>query len=109
MFNKGSLVTYGGKQYAVLKETQEWGITVVDLATPPKRFWGDQSSSPVAVEPSVDLNRVCGLPNPSDLLMSLQEKDNWAALSKRSVARLWAHFLVCEDPQRRLDGREVST
>lgn len=109
MFKKGPLVTHDGKYYSILREYPEWGITVFDLASPPKRLWGDQKSLPAAVEPSVDSNRVESVPSPSDLLESLQENDNWSALSRRSVARLWAHFLVCEDPQRRLDAREVST
>jgi len=109
MIIKGPLVQHDGKHYSILREYSEWGITVYDLASPPKRFWSDQSSLPAAVEPSVDSNRVINEPLPSALLDSLQYNDNWSALSRRSIARLWAYFLVCEDPQRRLDAREVST
>ena len=39
----------------------------------------------------------------------MPDDDSWTAQTKRSVARLWTYFLICEDPQRRLDAREVST
>jgi SNF2 family DNA or RNA helicase len=43
------------------------------------------------------------------LIGVLPEGDTWSAQSKRSLARLFAHYLICEDPQRRLDAREVIT
>jgi superfamily II DNA or RNA helicase len=46
---------------------------------------------------------------PSELIANLPEGDTWSAQSKRSVSRLRAYFLVCEDPQRRLDARDVRT
>jgi hypothetical protein len=30
-------------------------------------------------------------------------------LSRRSLARLWAYYLLCEDPQRRMDARPVAS
>jgi superfamily II DNA or RNA helicase len=39
----------------------------------------------------------------------LPDADNWSAQSKRSIARLFANYLICEDPQRRLDARQVIT
>jgi len=35
--------------------------------------------------------------------------ENWPSHSRRSLARLHAYFLITEDPQRRLDAREVDT
>lgn len=46
---------------------------------------------------------------PTELLANLPAEDNWPAQSRRSVGRLQAYFLICEDPQRRLDAREVET
>ena len=38
-----------------------------------------------------------------------QEQETWSAPSRASLARLWAYFLLGEDPQRRLDAATVST
>src|SRR4051794_23583413 len=49
-------------------------------------------------------------PLPGTLLTApLADGDTWSAMSKRSLARFEAFFLVTEDPQRRLDAREVVT
>ncbi len=93
----------------VLREYEEFGFPSADLVYPPRRFWGDQESPVPAFEGSVDANRLRRLPTPSRLFDSLPDEDNWTAQSRRSVARLRAFFLICEDPQRRLEAREVST
>jgi superfamily II DNA or RNA helicase len=94
---------------ALLMERAEWGLRTLDLVNPPRRFWADQNLIIPAVEAGIDANRAQRLPTSSELLASLPEGENWAALSRRSMARLQAHFLVCEDPQRRMDAREVET
>ena len=93
----------------VLRAQEEWGIRTFDLAFPPRRFWADLETLPPAVELGVDAARVRSLPTPSSLVATLFEGDTWSAQSKRSLARLFAHYLICEDPQRRLDAREVVT
>lgn len=103
------LVTRDGALYAVLSKRDDWGTASYDLARPPRRFWADQNASRPAVEVSVDARRVAAAPTPAQLLGALPPDDNWQAQSRRSLARLWAHFLVCEDPQRRMDARPVAT
>jgi len=61
------------------------------------------------VELGIDANRLQFLPSPVEVLQSLDLSSNVTSLGKRSVARLTTFFLVCEDPQRRFDAREVST
>lgn len=61
------------------------------------------------VEEAQDLRRLQPLPTPAQLLGALPEGDNWTAQSRRSVARLLAYFMLCEDPQRRMDIRPVET
>jgi superfamily II DNA or RNA helicase len=95
--------------YSIIREYDEWGIKTADLATPPKRFWSNLASPPPVVKIGIDINRLSHPPSPASLLTSLPQDDNWSAQSRRSIARLWAHFLICEDPQRRLDAREVET
>src|SRR5262245_8830515 len=93
----------------ILREHEEWGLKTIDLVHPPRRFWGDQDGLDVLVEEGVDLRRVQALPSPAQLLQSLPENDNWQSHSRRSLTRLHAHYLICEDPQRRMDAREVET
>lgn len=102
-------VLYRGTPYAVLRRQDDWGIGSYDLAAPPRRFWSDQDAQAPAVEVSVDARRVQPIPTPTQLFRSAPPNDSWQALSRRSVARLWAHYLVCEDPQRRMDARNVAT
>src|SRR5204863_536616 len=92
-----------------VRRQEEWGIQTLDLVNPPRRLWSDQTVVIPAVDPGVDAKRVRNLPTPVDLLESLPDGDNWTSQSRRSIARLWAHFLICEDPQRRLDARAVQT
>ena len=94
---------------SLLHEREEWGLRTLDLVNPPRRFWADQNLLIPAVEDGIDANRVRQRPTPAQLLTALPADDNWPAQSRRSIARLQAHFLICEDPQRRMDSREVET
>ena len=94
---------------ALLHEREEWGLRTLDLVNPPRRFWADQNLLIPAVESGVDANHVRKLATPAQLLAAIPADDNWSAQSRRSIARLQAHFLICEDPQRRMDAREVET
>jgi superfamily II DNA or RNA helicase len=94
---------------ALLHEREEWGLRTVDLVNPPRRFWADQNLVIPAVEAGIDYKRVRRLPTPAEFLAALPPDDTWGPHSRRSIARLQAHFLVCEDPQRRMDAREVET
>jgi superfamily II DNA or RNA helicase len=95
--------------YALLREADSFGIRELDLAAPPARFWSDEASPPTEFRIGVDAQRVEGLPAPGELARSLPQDDNWHAQSRRSLDRLEAWFLVCEDPQRRLDASAVAT
>src|SRR3954471_6425487 len=86
---------------ALLRERDEWGLRTLDLINPPRRFWTDQNLLIPAVEAGVDANRARRLSTPAELLAALPVDDTWPAQSRRSVARLQAYFLICEDPQRR--------
>lgn len=94
---------------ALLREYDEWGLRTADIVAPPRRFWGDHEQQSGLVEEGLDLRRLQVVPLPSRLLCSLPDGDNWQSMSRRSVARLHAYFLAIEDPQKRLDVREVET
>lgn len=93
----------------VLRQYEEFGFPSVDLVNPPRRFWADGDPPGPVAETQVDARRVSPLPTPSDLLVNLPPDDNWPAQTRRSLARLWVYYLVCEDPLRRLDARPVNT
>ncbi len=91
-----------------LRESEDWGLRSYDLAAPPRRFWADDlGQAPPAVEIAVDAERVRFNASPSKQLTS--QVESWPNLTRRSLARLRAHFLITEDPQRRLDARAVNT
>src|SRR5437879_1454689 len=95
---------------SVLRRYEEWGLMSLDLAGPPRRFWADGEVTPVPiVDMGIDAERVEAAPTPSQLLTMLPQGDTWTSLTRRSIARLRAFFLLSEDPQRRLDARKVNT
>lgn len=100
----------GGRAPRILvRTTEEWGIVTADVAIPPRRLLvADQANAPV-VDQGVDARRLTRFVSPAELLCSQTPDANVIATGRRSLARLLAFFLVCEDPQRRLDAREVST
>lgn len=96
--------------WAVLREVDHFGIPEYDLASPPQRFWDDEpKSAPNAVEIGVDQNRTEAAVSPANLLATLPEGDNWQAMTRRSLARVSAWFLICEDRQARMRARPVAT
>jgi superfamily II DNA or RNA helicase len=107
----GSILQKGdGKYpYALLRQYSDWGLEAADLAAPPRRFWADAEAGDSPVEVGVEAGSLKTIPTPAELLSSLPLGDNWQAHARRSLARLQAYFLITEDPQRRLDAREVET
>lgn len=95
--------------YALLRQYSDWGLEAVDLAAPPRRFWADSETADAPVEVGVEAGSVKTVPTPAELLSALPSGDNWQSHGRRSLARLQAYFLIAEDPQRRMDAREVDT
>ena len=93
----------------VLRSGDEWGIVTADLGKPPSRLLPASHLVDAPVEQGVDSNRLTPIPTPAETLLRIQDDANVAAIGRKSLARLMAYFLVCEDPQRRFDSREVST
>lgn len=104
------LVEYSGHTRAILRTVDDFGFESYDLVSVPTRLAGGQGSPPL-VEANIDRRRVKPILSPSQLAATriLDDGDNWLALSTRSLARLYAAFLVAEDPQRRLDARKAAT
>jgi superfamily II DNA or RNA helicase len=104
------LVEYGGHARAILRAVDDFGFESYDLVSVPTRLSSAQSAPPL-VEANIDRRRVKAIASPAQLAVAraLDEGDNWLALSTRSLARLYAGFLIAEDPQRRLDARKAAT
>src|SRR5437016_10995340 len=58
---------------------------------------------------AVDRRRMTPVPTPTEIHTQLPEDDNWMAMTRRSLSRLAAWFLVCEDRQARLRAQPVAT
>lgn len=100
---------YGG-EWGLIRSSDDFGTKVVELARPSLRFWaaGEQSSPPPVIQ-NQSVRQVQGIARPTETLLQLDESDNWQAMTRRSLLRLFAWFLVAEDPQRRLDASEVAS
>jgi superfamily II DNA or RNA helicase len=96
--------------FAVIRQQDDFGFVEYDLAAPPHRFFSSADPPPRAVEIGIDSRRLRPVPTPTELLsLSLPEGDNWPAHTRRTLGKLAAWFLVCEDTQRRLESREIQT
>jgi hypothetical protein len=103
------LVKYKGLPHVVFNEKDDFGITSLELVAPLRRLWGELENEPSVYVNNVDPMDVAEIASPAQLLKKLPATDNWNAQSKRSLASLTALSLIVEDPQRRLDAREVVT
>lgn len=104
------LVEHAGHNRAVLRVVDDFGFESYDLVSLPQRLFG-LGGGPPLVETNVDKRRVKPMLMPSQLLTAgaLQPGDNWLAITSRTLSRLYAGFLIAEDPQRRLDVRKAAT
>ena len=104
------LVLFENTPHVVVRKVDDYGVQVLDLASPPRRLWGSKPTIPSVVRTNIDPYSTQPYPLPSELLTAaLEDGDTWSAMSKRSLGRFEAFFLVAEDPQRRLESREVVT
>ncbi|QPN61975.1 DEAD/DEAH box helicase [Synechococcus sp. CBW1004] len=104
------LFEYSGHHRALLRTVDDFGFVAYDLVGIPRRLC-EADSQPRLVETNIDKRRVKPLPTPAAALSrrELAEGDNWLSLSTRTLARVYAAFLVAEDPQRRLEARKAAT
>src|SRR5208337_1944329 len=96
--------------YALLRAPyDDFGLIACDLVAPPRRFWSDGAQAPPVVDASHDLRHLRPGATPAQLLNTQDPEQPWPTQTRRSLVRLRVFFIVCEDPQRRLDAREVNT
>lgn len=102
------IVEYSGVVRSVLRVVDDFGFQSYDLLGPPRRLFLATAGVPL-LESNIDKRRVCVVKAPSDLFASLPAGENWLSVTGRSLARLYATFLIAEDPQRRLDVHKAAT
>lgn len=104
------LFEHAGHHRALLRAVDDFGFATYDLVGLPRRLCATEVD-PSLVETNVDKRRVRSLATPAEIALRgmLPEGDSWLAQSSRTLARLYAGFLVAEDPQRRLEARKAAT
>ena len=104
------LVEYAGHTRCILRVVDDFGFESYDLVSIPQRI-SRADLSPPLVETNIDKRRVKPIATPCQLFESrnIAQDDNWLAMSSRTLSRLYAAFLIAEDPQRRLDARKSAT
>lgn len=104
------LYEYANHPRALLRTVDDFGFLSYDLVGCPRRLC-DVDVQPPLVDANVDKRRVKELPSPAAaaLRRRLDDGDGWLSQTSRTLARVYAAFLVAEDPQRRLDARKAAT
>lgn len=104
------LVEYAGHSRSILRVVDDFGFESYDLVSVPQRI-SRADLSPPLVETNIDKRRVKPIATPCQIFesRSIDQDDNWLAMSSRTLSRLYASFLIAEDPQRRLDARKAAT
>lgn len=102
------VVEYSGIPRAVLRVIDDFGFQSYDLVAPPRRLLPAEDATPL-LEANVDGRRVSPLDPVSGVLQGLPAGESWLNVSWRTLARLFAAYLVSEDPQRRLDAHKAAT
>lgn len=94
---------------ALLRSVNDFGFEAYDLASLPRRLADRVTASPV--DASVDRRRVTPVASPARQVCTRAQTDqtNWLSASNRALARLYAAFLVAEDPQNRIEARKAAT
>ena len=102
------IIEYCGTPRTILRTINDFGFESYDLVSPPRRLLGPASTIPL-LENNIDKRRTTIVPTTTSLFDALPEGDNWLAMSSRTLARLYATYLISEDPQRRLDVHKAAT
>lgn len=103
------LFEHDGQLKALLRKVDDFGFESYDLVGLPRRLCVEDVGP--LVDAAVDRRRVRLLEPPASWLSkrTLPVHENWLSVSQRSLARIYAAFLVAEDPQRRIEARKAAT
>jgi len=102
-----NLVEYDGRICVALRVVDDFGQKALDLVGAPRRCADSDHREPLFI-PNVDFRHVRPILSPAGQLVSAPTKESWLTLSARAQAKLFAAFLLGEDPQRRLDAQKAA-
>lgn len=102
-----NLVEHEGRICVVLRVVDDFGQKALDLVGAPRRCADSDHREPLFI-PNVDFRYVRPVLSPAAQLVSAPTKESWLTLSARAQAKLFAAFLLGEDPQRRLDAQKAA-
>ena len=102
-----NLVEYRGRTCVTLRVVDDFGQKALDLVSAPRRCAEADDREPLYV-PNVDFRHVRQVLSPARQLASAPIQDSWITLTTKAQAKLFAAFLVGEDPQRRLDAQKAA-
>jgi superfamily II DNA or RNA helicase len=107
---KPLLVEFDGLPHAVVHAGQDWGLEAYDLVGPPRRLRPAATAAKRMLLPHVDPYHTRPLHTPAQMLAgSPPPGESWLDVGRRSIGRFQAFWLVAEDPQARLETRDVVT
>jgi superfamily II DNA or RNA helicase len=94
--------------YALLRSSNDFGVEELDLLRPPARFWSDGGPAPAGAKLHVDGRRLRGEPTPATQACAAHGASGATVATRSALERLRAWFLICEDPQHRLEVQPVA-
>lgn len=101
------LVQHEGRTYTVLRVVDDFGQKSLDLVGAPRRCADLDDRAPLFL-PNVDFRHVRHVVSPAQQLTAASTTTSWVSLSGRAQAKLFAAFLLGEDPQRRLESQKAA-
>src|SRR5690606_37532200 len=101
------LVEHEGRTYTVLRVVDDFGQKSLDLVGAPRRCVDLDDRAPLFL-PNVDFRHVRHVVSPAQQLTAASTTTSWVSLSGRAQAKLFAAFLLGEDPQRRLESQKAA-
>lgn len=102
-----ALVEHEGHVCVTLRVVDDFGQKALDLIGAPRRISSGADRDHLYMQ-NVDFRHVRPIISPAEQLVSAPTKDSWIALTARAQSKLFAAFLVAEDPQRRLDAQKAA-
>lgn len=103
------LFNHEGEQRSLLRIVDDFGFESYDLVGLPRRLC--ETEARALIQFSIDKRRVEKVTLPCNLSLWKPpfKHDSWLSVSSRTLAKIYAAFLVAEDPQRRIEARKAAT
>jgi superfamily II DNA or RNA helicase len=101
------LVEHDGRLCVTLRVVDDFGLKALDLVGAPRRCADGDDHEPLYI-PNVDFRHARPVLTPAAQLISAPAQESWISLTTRAQSKLFAAYLLGEDPQRRLDAQKAA-